>query len=136
MRVSLPISTAGRRPGDNCPRRTSTSPAAYPRRTMKSGVIGGSPTRPRMPSVPKYFLVIFWSSIFFNGGQHRKRVAGRRDVVHAQYRGAILRRNQRRGNAGSKTVIGGFAGDLAERGLARPAGEQRHPERSEFAQPA
>src|SRR6478609_8267905 len=33
-------------------------PAAQPSFSMKSGVIGYSPTRPRMPSVPKYFLLI------------------------------------------------------------------------------
>src|SRR5487761_2369428 len=136
MRVSLPISTAGRSPGDSCPRRTSTSPAAKPKRTMKSGVIGGSPTSPRMPSVPKYFLVIFWSSILSHRREHRKRVAGSRDVMHAQYCGALLRRQQCRGNARSQTVAGGLAGERAERGLARPAREHRHPEGSEFAQVA
>src|SRR6266567_9001516 len=58
MRVSLPINTAGvspRRPADSA---ASTRPAAYPRRSTSSGVIGISPTRPRTPSVPKYFLLI------------------------------------------------------------------------------
>src|SRR6266852_9514479 len=58
MRVSLPISTAGvspRRPADSA---ASTRPAAYPKRSTSSGVIGGSPMRPRTPSVPKYFLLI------------------------------------------------------------------------------
>src|SRR5450755_4446810 len=58
MRVSLPINTAGVSPGRLADSAASTRPAAYPRRSTSSGVIGGSPTRPRMPSVPKYFLVI------------------------------------------------------------------------------
>jgi hypothetical protein len=37
-------------------RWVSTSPAAKPRRITNSGVIGNSPTLPRTPSVPKYFL--------------------------------------------------------------------------------
>jgi hypothetical protein len=48
IRVSLPISTVGRRSS-----AFSTWPTAWPRRSMKSGVIGGVPTVPRMPSVPK-----------------------------------------------------------------------------------
>src|SRR5436190_22215552 len=53
MRVSLPISTAGRPAG----RRGSAAnvrPAAQPSFITSSGVIGASPTRPRTPSVPKY----------------------------------------------------------------------------------
>ena len=34
-------------------RALSTRATAWPRRSMKSGVIGGVPTWPRMPSVPK-----------------------------------------------------------------------------------
>ncbi|KAG0737904.1 hypothetical protein G6F24_017770 [Rhizopus arrhizus] len=53
MRVSLPISTIGRRP--SWPRwATSTRPRALPRRSTKSAEITPWPTRPRMPSVPKY----------------------------------------------------------------------------------
>ena len=51
-RVSLPIRISRR------PLRAKTRPAAQPSRKQKSGVIGASPTRPRMPSVPKYFLVM------------------------------------------------------------------------------
>ncbi len=40
-------------------------PAAQPSLSMKSGVIGNSPTRPRIPSVPKYFFVISAPSFLF-----------------------------------------------------------------------
>src|SRR4029453_6124943 len=51
MRVSLPIRTVALpSPG--------TRPIARPRRNMNSGVIGSTPARPRMPSVPKYFLAV------------------------------------------------------------------------------
>src|SRR5690348_3137500 len=49
MRVSLPITTVAW-PSP----LASTRPAARPRRSMKSAETGPSPTRPRMPSVPKY----------------------------------------------------------------------------------
>ena len=48
-RVSLPISTE-----PSPPARISAAPAARPRRSTKSALTGPSPTRPRMPSVPKY----------------------------------------------------------------------------------
>ncbi len=51
MRVSLPISTL-----PPCP-PPSTRPAAQPSLSAKSGVMFPSPTRPRMPSVPKYLRV-------------------------------------------------------------------------------
>ncbi len=40
----------------------STLPNAHPNLSMKSGVIGGLPTSPRIPSVPKYFLFIGYDS--------------------------------------------------------------------------
>src|SRR5687767_4029231 len=49
MRVSLPIRTVGL-----ASLFLSTLPTACASRSMKSGVIGGWPTVPRMPSVPKY----------------------------------------------------------------------------------
>jgi hypothetical protein len=59
MRVSLPMSTAGpSRCGGATSARESTLPAAYASLSAKSGVIGGLPTRPRMPSVPKNFRLI------------------------------------------------------------------------------
>src|SRR6185436_4378896 len=60
MRVSLPISTAACSPAGRSCSAASTLPAAYPRRITKSGVMGASPTRPRTPSVPKYFLLLFF----------------------------------------------------------------------------
>ena len=51
MRVSLPIRISPR------PCLENTFPAAQPRRSINSAVIGSIPTRPRMPSVPKYFFV-------------------------------------------------------------------------------
>lgn len=50
--MSLPTSTR------QLPCLRKAIPAAQPSFSMKSGVIGYSPTRPRMPSVPKYFLLI------------------------------------------------------------------------------
>src|ERR1700712_690166 len=58
MRVSLPMSTVGR-----CCFFFSTRPTACASRSTKSGVIGGWPTVPRIPSVPKYFLVIVFLSV-------------------------------------------------------------------------
>src|SRR5258706_7969572 len=57
MRVSLPIIAAGR-PPLAASWLASTRPAAWPRRSTNSGVIGNSPTLPRTPSVPKYFLLM------------------------------------------------------------------------------
>ena len=37
---------------------SDTRPTAWPSRSMKSGVMGACPTVPRMPSVPKYVLLI------------------------------------------------------------------------------
>ena len=51
MRVSLPIRTLLPWP------EPRTRPAAQPSLTMKSGLIFPSPTRPRMPSVPKYLRI-------------------------------------------------------------------------------
>jgi hypothetical protein len=47
----LPISTGP------LPFLASTLPAAQPNFMKKSGVMGASPTLPRIPSVPKYFRV-------------------------------------------------------------------------------
>src|SRR5690554_6917024 len=52
IRVSLPIKIL------LCPSAANTAPVAQPSRNTKSGVIGYSPTVPRMPSVPKYLRVI------------------------------------------------------------------------------
>ena len=58
IRVSLPISTVGRAPSIRCQSEAaSTLPAEYPRCRINSGVMGSLPTRPRIPSVPKYLLV-------------------------------------------------------------------------------
>src|ERR1700759_1724770 len=56
----------------------NTRPAARPSATMNSAVIGGSPARPRMPSVPKYFFCVM-------GKRDRRRV---RASLH-RIRGAI-----------------------------------------------
>jgi hypothetical protein len=53
MRVSLPINTTGC--SSFC---RKTRPTAWANRITKSGVMGACPTVPRMPSVPKYFLVM------------------------------------------------------------------------------
>ncbi len=50
IRVSLPTRMR------HAPMLRNAMPAAQPSLSMKSGVIGNSPTRPRMPSVPKYFF--------------------------------------------------------------------------------
>src|ERR1051325_10044188 len=52
MRVSLPMMIL-REPWLAC-----TFPAAQPNFSTNSGVIGASPTRPRMPSVPKYLRLL------------------------------------------------------------------------------
>src|SRR6187549_1122127 len=65
MRVSLPITTVAP------PSRARTRPAAFPRRSMKSAETGPSPTRPRMPSVPKYLR--FDISLPTSALGHRRR---------------------------------------------------------------
>ena len=57
IRVSLPISTGP------SPSLANTLPAAQPNFMMKSGVMGASPTLPRIPSVPKYFRVFLLMDI-------------------------------------------------------------------------
>ena len=51
------MSTPGRTPS-RAVSAARTRPAAQPSFSTSSGVIGGSPTRPRTPSVPKYWRVI------------------------------------------------------------------------------
>src|SRR5687768_2149313 len=78
MRVSLPITTVA------WPSRASARPAAQPSFRTKSAEIGPSPTRPRMPSVPKYLRVPIVASRSGAG-----RVADRIDrrLRHAHHQG-------------------------------------------------
>src|SRR5512136_792466 len=96
MRVSLPIRTAGCAPLGSAERRTSTSPAAKPRRITNSGVIGDSPTLPRTPSVPKYFLLM-WLGFSFELLEHPECVPRRRHVLDPHDSNAVLDRQQSRG---------------------------------------
>src|SRR5471030_2568920 len=62
-------------------------PAAQPSLSMKSGVIGNCPTRPRMPSVPKYFLVIDAPSFLFSrfdSRNHAHHVDGFSNIMYPQ----------------------------------------------------
>src|SRR5580700_946691 len=99
---------------------------------MKSGVIGASPTRPRMPSVPKYLLLLPLSAIdrhcgcADDGVVYRQRVPGRSDVVHAHNGCAAFYRHQRRGDAAVDAIAGCAAGDFADGAFARPADQHRH----------
>src|SRR5207342_792081 len=58
MRVSLPMITSGLRHSRSGACCLSASPYALPRRSTKSAEIAPSPTRPRMPSVPKYLRLM------------------------------------------------------------------------------
>src|SRR4249920_3737645 len=79
MRVSLPITTVA------LPSRAaSTRPAARPRRSMKSAETGPSPTRPRMPSVPKYLR--FDISVRSGFGNQRRGLAHH----HREQRGQAI----------------------------------------------
>src|SRR5882672_10793715 len=120
MRVSLPIRTAGCAPFGSAERRTSTSPAAKPSFITNSGVIGDSPTLPRTPSVPKYFLPM-WLSVSFERREHLERVPRRGDIVDAHDSSAPLDREQSRGETRGEAILRRPPGDRAQRRLARPA---------------
>src|SRR5215831_13752638 len=135
MRVSLPISTAGCAPLGSAERRTSTSPAANPSRMTNSGVIGDSPTLPRTPSVPKYFLAME-SAFPVERREHGERVPRRGDVVDADDSSAALDREQSRGEAAREPVVGGPPRDRAERRLARPAGKHGQADLAEASEVA
>src|SRR5882672_8141704 len=124
MRVSLPIRTAGWAPLGSAERRTSTSPAAKPRRITNSGVIGDSPTLPRTPSVPKYFLPM-WLCFSFERREHLERVPRRGDVVDAHDSSAALDREQSRGQARREAVVRPSSGDRTQGRFARPARQNR-----------
>src|SRR3974390_3850711 len=98
MRVSLPISTAGWAPRGSAERLTTPSPAAKPRRITNSGVMGDSPTRPRTPSVPKYFLPM-WLAVPVEGREHGERVARCGDVVDPHDSSSALHGEQSGGEA-------------------------------------
>ena len=111
--------------------RLSTRPTACARRSTKSGVMGGWPTVPRMPSVPKYFLLMVDCSVavvmsprlcsrlraFASAPQQPARcqtvsastVAAH--VVHAHDARAALHREQRRRDAGRQALADRPAGD-------------------------
>mmetsp|Transcript_53268 Transcript_53268/g.124851 ORF Transcript_53268/g.124851 Transcript_53268/m.124851 type:complete len:956 (-) Transcript_53268:390-3257(-) len=137
MRVSLPIKTVGR----SFVLR-STRPTAWPRRSMKSGVIGSCPTVPRMPSVPKYLRLIELFLLVnrrncrrIDGVPNLEGVHGCSDIVHAQHLRAGIHRAQCGSEARSQTLIDRPARDLAQRSLARPADEQRVAQLSEALLP-
>src|SRR3989442_6141738 len=123
MRVSLPMHTAGL-----LLLADKTLPAAYPRRSTKSGVIGLEPTVPRTPSVPKYLRVIFISL------PHGNDVFGLFHVVHTEYVRAAVQREQSEGQASGEALLHRPAGDQPQRRLARQAREHRNAERLELVQ--
>src|SRR2546425_8845569 len=125
MRVSLPMHTAGL-----LLLADKTLPAAYPRRSTKSGVIGLEPTVPRTPSVPKYLRVMLISL------PHGDDVLGFFHVVHPQDFRAALQRQQSQGEASRQPLLHGPAGEHAQRRLARQARQHRHAESLEFVQPS
>src|SRR5512145_3358463 len=112
MRVSLPMHTAG---FEDC--LESTFPAAYPRRSTKSGVIGLSPIVPRTPSVPKYLRL---TGISLPYGDH---VACFFNVVDTKYCSTGLQREQGHRQTPGQAILHRSPGDPAECGLAR---EPRH----------
>src|SRR6056300_1854230 len=63
-RVSFPIITFGLL--DDWLSFVKTLPAAKPSFVKKSIVIGNFPALPRIPSVPKYFLIYFYPDIFLS----------------------------------------------------------------------
>src|SRR6478736_4609570 len=124
MRVSLPISTVGR-----AWVLLSTRPTACARRSTKSGVMGASPTVPRMPSVPKYVLLMMvspsGSRLCDSRGPDLQGGHGFPDVVHPDDARAAVHREHGRGHAGDGPFVDELARDRAQRRLARPTGQQR-----------
>src|SRR4051812_8701048 len=85
----------------------------------KSGVIGLSPTVPRTPSVPKYLRDIL---VGLPDGDDVARLPY---VMDTQYCRPAEQREQSHREACRQPLLRAAAGDPAERGLARPADEQR-----------
>src|SRR5687768_11157781 len=122
-RVSLPISTVP-------PCGASTLAAALASRNAKSTVIGYSPTRPRMPSVPKYLRAIECFSL-----GHRRGNADGVDrgghVVGAHDTRSMENRNGGKGYASRSSVDHLTSRELRQH---RFAGESDHDRCAEVAQ--
>lgn len=81
-------------------------PAAQPSLSTKSGVMGALPTRPRIPSVPKYLrlLIAFVFLCRQSGFYHPHRLYGFFDVMDANDLRALHRGNYRARKAAVQTV--------------------------------
>ncbi|MNP30634.1 hypothetical protein D3C76_1237140 [compost metagenome] len=114
IRVSLPIRMR------HLPCLRKAIPAAQPSLSMKSGVIGNCPTCPRIPSVPKYFLLMNMLRVFLfrrlNCSDHAYSVDGFRDIVHAQDAGTLCHRQRGKGETAVQALM-----DLPSQRLANHA---------------
>src|SRR5450830_857460 len=118
IRVSLPTRTL------QAPSLRNAIPAAQPSLSMKSGVIGYCPTRPRIPSVPKYFFFIRTPSFLLcsvNGSDHAHHVDRFGDIVHTKNPCAFAHRQCRQGQAAIKALTDRTTKGLPYHALARDA---------------
>src|SRR5450830_245762 len=122
IRVSLPTRMR------HAPMLRNAMPAAQPSLSMKSGVIGNSPTRPRIPSVPKYFFVISAPSFLFGRfycGKHADDIHGLSDIVHAQDARTLGHSKCRKRQPTIKPLAQRTIQRLTYHALARNADQQR-----------
>ena len=95
------------------PAGTSTWAAALASRNAKSAFIGSAPTEPRIPSVPKNFLLINLLPALPHGVEDAECVNGRTNVMRPDDVGAVRHGDHRRGHTGRDQLICLFPGQLA-----------------------
>src|SRR5450830_1711774 len=112
----------------HAPMLRNAMPAAQPSLSMKSGVIGNSPTRPRIPSVPKYFFVISAPSFLFGRfycGNHADDIHGLGDIMHTQDARTLGHSKCRKRQPTIKPIAHRTIQRLTYHALARNADQQR-----------
>jgi hypothetical protein len=132
-----------------CPRGAAEHrPAAQPSLTTKSGLMVGSPTRPRMPSVPKYLrFSLFPPEICAGRAAHPRllsvatadqpqRIDGRGDVVHAQDVRAAAAASTAAARLARAAHRRAATGDGAEHRLARQPDKHRRAQSARTVDPA
>src|SRR5204863_2730034 len=114
--------------------------AAYASRSTNSGVMGSRPTRPRIPSVPKYLRLIVLPRAPAGSRASSKRPPDTNgvhcfpDIVHAHEVRPILDCEERGGNAPGRALAHGTTRDVADRFLARKPHEHAVAHRRERGQ--
>src|SRR5213592_4319856 len=94
----------------------STRAAALASLNVKSTVIGASPTCPRTPSVPKYFLAIHYSRA--NRPCYRDGIAGFRHIVATEDASATQRSDGGQRQAPCQALFNRPAQQFTQHGLA------------------